>query len=94
MSLRLSISGARGIVGEDINPCFLNDLLFAFHKFIPQGSVLLGSDTRGSGEPISHIIEGILRMLGRDVMYVGKLPTPTICLATKELGCAGSGKIP
>ncbi len=89
MSLRLSISGARGIVGEDITPCFLNDLLFAFHRFIPQGSVLLGSDTRGSGEPISHIIEGILRMLGRDVMYVGKLPTPTICLATKELGCAG-----
>ncbi|MCD6594185.1 phosphoglucosamine mutase [bacterium] len=89
MSLHLSISGARGIVGEDINPCFLNDLLLAFHRFIPSGDVLLGGDTRSSGEPISHIIEGILRMLGRNIIFAGKLPTPTICLATKHFNCAG-----
>jgi len=90
MPSKISISGARGIIGKDLVPSFIERLICAFHRHIPQGSVLLGSDSRLSGEPIIQIAEGILRLLGRDVVRIGKLPTPTICLCTKELGAAGA----
>ncbi len=89
MPLALSISGARGIIGEDITPQIIQNIVCAFHKFIPDGPILLGRDTRQSGKAISQIIIGVLKLLGRDVIDAGINPTPTICLCTKELGCAG-----
>ena len=89
MSLKLSISGARGIVGESLTPEFILRLISAFSQYIPDGSVVIGMDTRSSGRPIGYVAMGTLCLLGRDVICIGVVPTPTIALCTKRLNSAG-----
>ncbi len=89
MSLRLSISGARGIVGENLTPDVLLRIVSAFSDYLGDGAILIGRDSRPSGKSIEHFVGGILSMLGRDVYFAGILPTPTIALCTKSNGAAG-----
>ncbi len=89
MSLKLSISGARGIVGESLTPDVVISILRHFVEHIPDGAVVIGRDTRPSGEPLERLCEGFLRLVGRDVKLLGVVPTPTVAFCTKRLGAAG-----
>ena len=77
-TLKFSISGLRGFYAKDLIP---KNLLFfsdAFHKVLPGGEIAIARDNRGSGEAIKHIIVGNLIFLGRKVLDLGVLPTPTL----------------
>ena len=89
MALKISISGARGIVGEDLVPEFLQEIFVAFAKHIPEGKIFLSGDSRPSGEPLRKFASAVFQLLGRDVLWGGILPTPTSALCTKHFACAG-----
>jgi len=89
LTLKLSISGARGIVGESLTPDVLESVLRAYANFVSKGKILLGRDTRPSGEAIKNFVAGYLMLTGFDVVDCGLLPTPTLALCVKHSEACG-----
>lgn len=91
MALMVSVSGIRGIVGEDLAPPVIQNYVLAFIHVLgkARGRIVVGRDTRKSGEFIEKIIEGTILALGYDVINVGIAPTPTILHTVRKLQCNG-----
>ncbi|HOV13439.1 MAG TPA: phosphoglucosamine mutase [Spirochaetota bacterium] len=89
MSLKASISGIRGIIGKTLTPQLIIDSLSAFSKILPKGKVLLGRDSRTSGEAIANLVKGTLNLLGRDVVDIGIVTTPVVLFGVNEDNFAG-----
>jgi len=91
MALMVSVSGIRGIFGEDLVPTVLIKYICAFIQLLEKnnGKIILGRDTRKSGPAIERIVEGTLLSLGFDVLNIGVSTTPTVLYCTKKLGCDG-----
>jgi phosphomannomutase len=91
MSLMVSVSGIRGIVGVDLTPPVIMSYVSAFSRLMKIGrrKVLLGRDTRESGKIIERIVEGTLCSLGWDTINVGVATTPGILFATRKMNCSG-----
>ena len=90
MPLIRSVSGIRGIIGEDFNPEVILSYLGAFSKLIPPGKVLMGRDPRNTGDSLSKIVGGTLQALGRDVIDLGIVTTPTTLINVKPLSASGA----
>lgn len=89
MSLKITISGIRGIYGETLTEELALRFGLAFAKLIKQGKILLGSDTRASGPLIKKaIVQGLLAK-NIEVIDCGIVPTPTIQVLTKLEKAAG-----
>lgn len=95
MALMISVSGIRGIVGEDLTPDNLVTYASAFAawvKSVERGEgrprIVIGRDTRPSGNPISSLIANTLALSGVDVTDLGIATTPTVELAVTETGAA------
>jgi len=74
----VSISGVRGIVGESLTPSIIEKYTLAYGSFLNKGTVILGRDSRTSGEFINDIVKGCLLATGCKVIDVGIVPTPTV----------------
>ena len=84
-----SISGVRGIVPTDINNDLVSAYASAFHLLLPEGSVILGRDTRPSGfELISSLTEQLISK-GRDVLDCGICTTPTLQFVVEDTDAVG-----
>ncbi len=60
-NLKISISGVRGIVGDTLTPQIIVRFAQAFGTFIKSGKVVIGRDTRPSGEMLKYaVISGLL----------------------------------
>ncbi|KQC13687.1 MAG: hypothetical protein APR63_07815 [Desulfuromonas sp. SDB] len=90
MPLIRSVSGIRGIIGEDFNPEVILSYLGAFSQIIPPGNVLVGRDPRSTGDSLSKIVGGTLQALGRDVIDLGIVTTPTVLINVKQLCASGA----
>lgn len=88
--LMKSISGIRGIVGETMTPELTVQTAKAFAEYVKKGKVVIGSDGRCTGNPISSLIESTLVLCGCEVIDVGIVPTPTIQIMVEELGASGA----
>lgn len=89
MSLMFSISGVRGIVGENLNPDVLVKYSSAFAQFCNNGNIVVGRDGRITGEVISNIVISTLISMGCNVVDLGVVPTPTVALAVEKLKASG-----
>ena len=89
MSLKASISGIRGIVGESLTPDVIVKYVSAYSQMMPAGPILLGRDSRPSGNVLCNFVSYLLNCLGRDVIEIGIVPTPTVLFCVKEKGYAG-----
>lgn len=89
MSLKASISGIRGIVGESLIPHVIVDYVSAYSQMMPKGTVLLGRDSRPSGNVLCNFVAYLLNCLGRDVVDIGIVPTPTVLFCVNENKYAG-----
>ncbi|HEX9614100.1 MAG TPA: phosphoglucosamine mutase [Bacteroidota bacterium] len=89
MSLMISISGLRGIVGAGLTPDTLVRYSSAFAEYCNRGPIVIGRDGRITGKPIAHIVSSTLLSMGCDVIAIGVCPTPTIQLAVERAGAAG-----
>jgi len=89
MTLKISISGIRGIAGESLTDNVISDFSKAFASYIKKGVIVAGRDPRASGEKIKDLVISNLNGMGIDVIYLGICPTPTVQLMVKELKADG-----
>lgn len=76
--LKIGVSGIRGVVGDFLTPGLACAFAQAFGTYVGGGRVVVGRDTRSSGEMLYHAAACGLLAAGCDVVDVGVLPTPTI----------------
>ena len=89
MTLKISISGIRGIAGGSLSDNVISDFSKAFAAYIKKGTIVAGRDPRASGEKIKNLVISNLNGMGLDVIYLGICPTPTVQLMVKELKADG-----
>ncbi|MCL2154984.1 MAG: phosphoglucosamine mutase [Leptospirales bacterium] len=87
--LMKSVSGIRGIVGESFTPELLVSAASAFSRYVNYGTVVIGRDSRPTGEAVSMNIISSLLLAGCNVIDIGIVPTPTVEIMVKELKAAG-----
>ncbi len=97
MSLMISVSGIRGIVGESLTPKNLTAFAMAFaswtlqekkkrHANSPQERprIVIGRDTRPTGKAIGDLVSNTLVLCGCDVTDLGIATTPTVEIAVAD----------
>ncbi|MFC1475241.1 phosphoglucosamine mutase, partial [Candidatus Zixiibacteriota bacterium] len=84
-----STSGIRGIIGSGLTPTLVSDYAAAFGTLLKSGKVVVGRDSRPSGEIFLPQVISALRAVGIDVIDIGVVPTPTVEIAVKKLKAAG-----
>lgn len=94
MSLMVSISGIRGIVGETLTPDVIVRYVSAYGAYCRQYAptapvVVVGRDGRITGGPVADLIISTLSMSGVSVKDIGICPTPTVQLAVEHEHAAG-----
>jgi len=87
--LKIGVSGIRGVVGEFLTPNLACAFAQAFGTYVGQGRVVLGRDTRSSGEMLEHAVTCGLLAAGCEVVKVGVAPTPTIQVYVEETRARG-----
>jgi len=99
MPLIKSISGIRGVVGneigENLTPLDVFKFASAYGELIKENhsqgkaKIILGRDSRQSGEMIKNIVTGALLALGLDVIDLGMSTTPTVEMAVISQSAQG-----
>lgn len=89
MSLMVSISGVRGVVGESLTPEVIVQYTSAFAEFCGKGKIMLGRDGRATGKIFANIASSTLLAMGCDVTAIGICPTPTVQLAVERSDAVG-----
>lgn len=87
--LRFSASGVRGIVGQTLTPELITDFACAFGTYVQSGRVVVGRDTRTSGEMVKSSAFAGLLSTGCPVVDLGICPTPVIQFTVRETSAAG-----
>ena len=88
-SLIIGVSGVRGIVGETLTPEFLSRMATAFGSYVLGGKVVVGRDTRPSGEMIKNLVIGGLLSAGCTVIDLDICTTPSCQITIEELKADG-----
>ncbi len=84
-----STSGIRGIVGQGLDAVLAAQYGAAFGTFLKGGRVVVGRDSRPSGEMLVRAVVSGLASVGINVIEIGIVPTPTVEIAVKKLRAAG-----
>lgn len=96
--LMVSISGVRGRVGDGLTPEIIAQFASGFGAWALQqaraagkdvATVVVGRDSRVSGEMFHRVVLSALESVGCQVLDVGMAPTPTIQLAVEHNHAAG-----
>jgi phosphomannomutase len=83
-TLKISISGVRGVIGQSLTPMLLTRFAQAFGTHTGPGTIVVGRDPRTSGEMVKHaVIAGILSSGGR-VVDIGVCPVPTVQMQVRR----------
>ncbi len=88
-TLKISISGVRGVVGDSLTPDLLTRFSQAFGTYVGSGRVVVGRDTRTSGEMVRQAVASGLLSAGCRVVDCGVCPTPTVQLIVRRLRASG-----
>ena len=83
-TLKISISGVRGVVGKSLTPALLARFAEAFGTYVGSGSVVVGRDTRTSGEMVRQAVFAGLLSSGCRVIDLDICPVPTVQLAVRH----------
>ncbi len=86
MSIFFGTDGLRGIIGDDLNHEIAYNCGNALGKIAPSSNILLGKDTRVSGDYISTAFASGLISAGCNITMVGVCPTPAVAYLTHTLG--------
>ncbi len=89
MPIIASVSGVRGIIGTDLTPQAAVEYASAFGSWLGGGKVVVGGDTRPSGQMLRQAVQAGLLATGCDVIDLGIVSTPGVALMVKRLGAAG-----
>ncbi len=94
--LIISISGMRGIIGENLTAVIAAEYGCAFGTFLKENrtgrkklSVCIGRDSRPSGQMLESVVTAGLCSVGVDVVDLGIVTTPGVGIMVRHLGCSG-----
>jgi phosphomannomutase len=88
-SLKIGISGVRGVVGRTFTPELAVSFAQALATYMDSGKILVCRDTRTSGPMVhSAVLSGLLAA-GCEVIDLGICPTPSLQLAVQWLNADG-----
>ena len=88
-SLKIGISGVRGLVGETFTPELAVGFAQAFGTYLDSGRILVCRDARPSGPMVRSAVLAGLLATGCEAIDLGVCPTPSLQLAVKRLGADG-----
>jgi phosphomannomutase len=88
-TLKISISGVRGVVGESLSPTLLVRFAQAFGTYTGPGVIVIGRDTRTSGEMVRQAVIAGLLSSGCRVVDLDICPVPTVQLLVREQRARG-----
>ena len=89
LSLKVGISGVRGIVGESLTPQLVTSFAAAFGNYCGAGPILVGTDTRPSREMIKQAAVAGLLSVGCTPVDVGIVPIPALMMHVRQSGALG-----
>ena len=90
-----SVSGVRGIIGDNLTPYNIAKFTSAFAEFSrkyskgKENKIIVGRDGRKHGEIISGLVINNLLLCGFEVIDIGVAPTPTVQIATEDTKSSG-----
>ena len=88
-TLKVGVSGVRGIVGESLTPLLVTSFASSFGRYVGGGRVVVGRDTRPSGEMLEHAVVAGLLAVGCQPVILGIAPTPTVQMIVEEISANG-----
>ena len=83
-TLKISISGVRGVVGESLTPTLLTRFAQAFGTYVSGRTIVIGRDPRTSGEMVKQAVVAGLLSSGCRIIDIGMCPVPTIQLLVRH----------
>jgi phosphomannomutase len=92
-TLKISISGVRGVIGESLTPSLLTRFAQAFGTYVGSGAIVIGRDTRTSGEMVRQAVIAGLLSSGCRVIDLGICPVPTLQLMVRQRRAQGGIEI-
>ncbi|MFQ5677051.1 MAG: phosphoglucosamine mutase, partial [bacterium] len=84
-NLMVSVSGVRGVIGQGLTPDVMLNFASAFGTYVQSGKIVVGRDSRVSGDMLKNAVVSGLMAVGCDIIDIGVCPTPTTQLATERL---------
>src|SRR5829696_292439 len=88
-TLKISISGVRGVVGQSLTPKLLTRFAQAFGTHTGSGTIVIGRDPRTSGEMVKHAVVAGVLSTGSRVIDIGICPVPTVQLQVRHRRAQG-----
>jgi phosphomannomutase len=88
-TLKISISGVRGVVGQSLTPTLLTHFAQAFGTHTGSGTIVIGRDPRTSGEMVKHAVVAGVLSTGSRVVDIGVCPVPTVQLQVRHRRAQG-----
>lgn len=89
MSLKVSVSGVRGIIGTALDAESLVRWASAFGQWLGPGPVVVARDSRPSGPMVAAAVQAGLMSTGHDVVDAGLATTPTTEMLVQETDAVG-----
>src|ERR1700694_744408 len=83
-TLKISISGVRGVIGESLTPALLTRFAQAFGTYVGARTIVIGRDPRTSGEMVKQAVVAGLLSSGCRILDIGMCPVPTIQLLVRH----------
>ncbi len=84
MALMISVSGIRGIFGSHLTPQNLVTFTSAYGTWLDGGTVVVGRDSRVTGQICEDIVCATLQSVGCNVIKIGIAPTPTVAMSVLQ----------
>ena len=84
--MKNTISGVRGVFGEDLNLKDVLEFSNNFSSLIESGRCVIGRDTRPTGKMIQNAASAALMKNGIDVFDLGVVPTPVVFRQARSFG--------
>ncbi|MGE0132174.1 MAG: phosphoglucosamine mutase [Blastocatellales bacterium] len=88
-TLKISISGVRGVIGDSLTPTLLTRFAQAFGTYVGSGTIVIGRDTRTSGEMVRQAVIAGLLSSGCRVIDLDVCPVPTVQLIVRQRHAQG-----
>ncbi len=88
-TLKISISGVRGVIGDSLSPALLTRFAQAFGTYLGSGPIVIGRDPRTSGEMVKQAVIAGLLSSGCRVIDIGMCPVPTVQMLVRERKARG-----
>jgi len=89
LSLKVSISGVRGVIGESLTPRLAARFAQAFGTYLGRGKIVVGRDARTSGLMLQEAVTAGLLSVGCQPVNAGLCPIPSFQVLIKTIRARG-----